>query len=181
MEQTGQASSHQKNTKVQNKVKRILYATDLSPEAPQVYQYVLFVANQFGAAVTCLHVIDQPSKEAQLALATYLSKDRREELTSKNLQEAMAEMLRRDEQDYIRQTIGSGDELNPKELGITSVKKVVNGNVEEQILEQSEKIGADLVILGAHRKPNSDTYFNSISKRVLRRSKVPVTIVPIVD
>lgn len=135
---------------VRKAVKKILYATDLSPEAPQVYQYVLFMANQFGAEVTCLHVIDQPSEEAQVALTAYLPRE------------------------------GSGDGLNPKSLGVSSVKKVVYGNVEDQILAQSQHNDADLIILGAHRKPNSDTYFNSISKRVLRRSKVPVTIVPIV-
>lgn len=161
-------------------VRKILYATDLSPEAPQAYQYVLFVAKQFNADITCLHVLDKPSGEIVNTLADYLPKDKRKELTDKNLRDAMGEMLRRDEQDYIKKLVGSGKETNPTELGLRSVKKVVYGVVEDEILKQAEKIGADLIVLGAHRKPNSDKYFNALSKKVLRKSKVPVTVVPII-
>lgn len=168
------------NQIVKRKVSKILYATDLSPEAPQAYQYVLFVAKQFGADITCLHVLDKPSGEIASTLAGYLPIDKPKELTDKNLHDAMGEMLRRDEQDYIKKLVGSGEETSPSELGIRSVQKVVYGVVEDEILKQADKIGADLIILGAHRKPNSDKYFNSMSKRVLRKSKVPVTIVPVI-
>ena len=134
---------------------------------------------QFDAEITCLHVLDKPSGEISNTLADYLPRDKRKELTDKNLHDAMREMLHRDEQDYIKKLVGSGEETSPSELGIRSVKKVVYGVVEEVILKQADKIGADLIILGAHRKPNSDKYFNSLSKKVLRKSQVPVTIVPI--
>lgn len=168
------------NETVKREISKILYATDLSPEAPQAYQYVLFVAKQFGADITCLHVLDKPLGEIANTLAGYLPIDKRKEFTDKNLQDAMVEMLRRDEQDYIKKLVGSGNETSPAGLGIRSVEKVVYGVVEDEILKQADKIGADLIILGAHRKPNSDKYFNSLSKKVLRKSKVPVTIVPII-
>ena len=41
-----------------NDIKRILYATDLTESAPRVYQYVLYLAQQFNAEIVCLHVID---------------------------------------------------------------------------------------------------------------------------
>jgi nucleotide-binding universal stress UspA family protein len=58
------------------------------------------------------------------------------------------------------------------------VDKVVYGNVEEQILKHSVNSNCDLVVMGAHEKPFF-TFTTTLSKRVMKRSKVPVTVIPI--
>ncbi len=162
------------------KIKKILYATDLSQDAPKVFQYVLSIARQFGAEVISLHVIERYSEDVKITLAKYFSKEKEKEMMDNNYQETMNEMLFRD-----KMASGYGETVEEWEdqthLGVKSINKVVYGNIEEQILMWSDKINPDLIILGAHKKSFTHTYWNTVGKRVLKRSKVPVTIVPICD
>lgn len=161
-----------------NQIKRILYATDLTKSAPKVYQYVLYLAKQFNAEVICLHVIDKYSQDANMTLATYLPKEIRQELLLQESNKSREEMVHRNQQSFIHQQLGLEDGLCPDQLGLTIVDKVVYGNIEEQILRHSIKSDCDLVVMGAHEKPLF-TFTTTLSKRVMKRSKVPVTVVPI--
>ena len=161
-----------------NQIKRILYATDLTTSAPKVYQYVLYLAKQFNAEVICLHVIDKYSQDANMTLATYLPKEIRQELLLQESNKSREEMVHRNQQSFIHQQLGLEDGLCPDQLGLTIVDKVVYGNIEEQILRHSIKSDCDLVVMGAHEKPLF-TFTTTLSKRVMKRSKVPVTVVPI--
>jgi len=42
-------------------IKKILYATDLSENARYAFAYAASLANQYGAGVTILHVLEDPS------------------------------------------------------------------------------------------------------------------------
>ncbi len=161
-----------------NQIKRILYATDLTKSAPKVYQYVLYLAKQFNAEVICLHVIDKYSQDANMTLATYFPKEIRQELLLQESNKSREEMEHRNQQSFIHQQLGLEDGLCPDQLGLTIVDKVVYGNVEEQILKHSVNSNCDLVVMGAHEKPIF-TFTTTLSKRVMKRSKVPVTVVPI--
>ena len=162
-----------------NQIKRILYATDLSESAPKVYQYVLYLAQQFNAEIVCLHVIDRYSQSATMTLAMYyLTKEEKREIVLRERNKSLEEMARRNRQAFIRQQLGREDGLYPEQLGLPIEDKVVFGNVEEQILAQSVNSNCDLVVMGAHEKPHF-TFTTTLSKRVMKRSKVPVTVVPI--
>jgi len=161
-----------------NQIKRILYATDLTKSAPKVYQYVLYLAKQFNAEVICLHVIDKYSQDANMTLATYFPKEIRQELLLQESNKSREEMEHRNQQSFIHQQLGLEDGLCPDQLGLKIVDKVVYGNVEEQILKHSVNSDCDLVVMGAHEKPLF-TFTTTLSKRVMKRSKVPVTVVPI--
>jgi len=162
-----------------NHIKRILYATDLAESAPRVYQYVLYLANQFNAEIVCLHVIDLYSKNAVMNFAmSYLTKEDKQEILNRERNKSLEEMAHRNRQTFIRQQFGIEDGLYPEQLGLKTVNKVVFGNVEEQILKHSVNSNCDLVVMGAHEKPFF-TFTTTLSKRVSKRSKVPVTVVPI--
>ena len=162
-----------------NQIKRILYATDLTKSAPKVYQYVLYLAKQFNAEIVCLHVIDTYSQNAAMAFAmSYLTKEVQQEIRLREHNKSLEEMAHRNRQTFIRQQLGLEDGLYPEQLGLTVVNKVVYGNVEEQILKHSVNLNCDLVVMGAHEKPLF-TFTTTLSKRVMKRSKVPVTVVPI--
>ena len=161
-----------------NHIKRILYATDLTTSAPKVYQYVLYLAKQFNAEIICLHVIEKYSQDANMTLATYFPKEIRQELLLQETNKSREEMVHRNHQSFIHQQLGLEDGLCPDQLGLKIVDKVVYGNVEEQILKHSVNSDCDLVVMGAHEKPLF-TFTTTLSKRVMKRSKVPVTVVPI--
>ena len=162
-----------------NHIKRILYATDLTESAPRVYQYVLYLANQFNAEIVCLHVIDLYSENTAMNFAmSYLTKEDKQEILNRERNKSLEEMAHRNRQTFIRQQLGIEDGLYPEQLGLKTVDKVVYGNVEEQILKHSVNSNCDLVVMGAHEKPFF-TFTTTLSKRVMKRSKVPVTVVPI--
>ena len=178
-------SKNNPNQKVQDKstsknhIKRILYATDLTESAPRVYQYVLYVAKQFNAEIVCLHVIDTYSKNAAMNFAmSYLTTEDKQEIVNRERNKSLEEMAHRNRQTFIRKQLGIEDGLCPEQLGLKTVNKVVFGNVEEQILTHSVTSNCDLVVMGAHEKPFF-TFTTTLSKRVMKRSKVPVTVVPI--
>jgi nucleotide-binding universal stress UspA family protein len=152
-----------------NQIKRILYATDLTESAPKVYQYVLFLAKQFNAEIVCLHVIDRYSQNAAMTFAmSYLSKEDKRQILNRERNKSLEEMAHRNRRTFIRQQLGREDGLYPEELGLKIVNKVVFGNDSD----------CDLVVMGAHEK-TFFTFTTTLSKRVMKRSKVPVTVVPI--
>ena len=162
-----------------NSIKRILYATDLTESAPRVYQYVLYLAQQFNAEIVCLHVIDRYSQSAAMNLAMYyLTNEEKREIANCEKNKSLKEMAHRNRQAFIGQQLGREDGLYPEQLGLKIENKVVFGNVEEQILKQSVDSNCDLVVMGAHEKPFF-TFTTTLSKRVMNRSKIPVTVVPI--
>ena len=158
-------------------IKRILYATDLTESAPKVYQYVLYLAKQCNAEIVCLHVIDKYSQGTLMTFAmSYLTKEEKKEIVLRETNRSLEEMAHRNRQAFIRQQLGQ-DGLYPEQLGLKIEDKVAFGNVEEQILNHSVNSNCDLIVMGAHEKP----FFNfttTLSKRVMKRSKVPVTVVP---
>ncbi|WP_419176168.1 universal stress protein [Desulfosediminicola sp.] len=160
-----------------NQIKRILYATDLTKSAPKVYQYALYLAKQFNSEIICLHVIDTQSAIMNFAMS-YLTKEVRQEILIREHNKALEEMAHRNRQAFICQQFGMDDGLYPEQLGLTIIDKVVYGDVEEQILKHSVNSNCDLVVMGAHEKPFF-TFTTTLSKRVMKRSKVPVTVVPI--
>ena len=161
-----------------NHVKRILYATDLTKSAPKVYQYVLYLAQQFNAEIICLHVIDKFSQDVNHTLAAYLTEEMHREILLRDKKNSLEEMARRNHQSFIRQQLGIEDGLCPHQMDLTIIDRVVCGNVEEQILKCSTRMDCDLIVMGAHEKPLF-TFTTTLSKKVMKRSKVPVTVVPL--
>jgi nucleotide-binding universal stress UspA family protein len=157
-----------------HQVKKILYTTDLSQNAPRVFQYAIFLGNQFNAHITSLHVIEELSSEAKLAFSTYFGKDIRRELLIKREQGVMEEMKGRLKR-LCEAPMEGGEILDLDRLTM----KIAKGYPEEQILKISTEINADLIVMGAHEKGVSHTFLGTVAKRVLRRSRIPVIIVPL--
>lgn len=157
-------------------IKRILSTTDLSPAAPQVFEYALFLANQFNAHVTSLHVVEELSQEAKFAFATYFGVEEGRDLAHKREKEVLEEMKTRVRLLCDKQM--EGCELIDSEMLKIMVTK---GYPEEQILKVSKEIQADIIIMGAHEKGITHTFLGTVAKRVLRRSRIPVIIVPLIN
>lgn len=158
-------------------MKKILYTTDLSPAAPKVFQYALFLANQYNAHVTSLHVLEELSPDAKFAFAAYFSDEDGKEMMAKKEEQAQMEMKARVERLCEKTALNDGACIDPERLTI----KVTKGFPEEQILKTAKEINADVIVMGAHEKGVTHTFLGTVAKRVLRRSRIPVVIVPIVE
>jgi nucleotide-binding universal stress UspA family protein len=64
--------------------------------------------------------------------------------------------------------------------GLTVTPMVIQGNTVDTILEEADKMDADMIVTGSHGYGMMYKLFvGSVSKEVLRRSRRPVLIVPV--
>ncbi len=158
---------------MEHKIEKILYATGLSKMAPRAFRYALSIARQTGAEVVSLHVMENLSREAKLAMAENFTQEETEQFLKKNMMVDMEEMLNRD-----KKLLSDPNLVELQKVKTTN--KVVQGVPEERILQVANEIGADLIIIGTHQKGRiKHNSLGSVARRVLRRSQIPVSVFPI--
>ena len=64
--------------------KRILYVTDLSENARYAFGYAVSMANCYGAGITILHVLEEPSPNTLLLLGAWSGPEGWEQLKKRN-------------------------------------------------------------------------------------------------
>jgi len=69
-------------------IKKILFPTNLSRQTRSAFEYAVSVANQFGATITLLHVMEEVSQSASARLKDMLGEERWRELQESQEQEA---------------------------------------------------------------------------------------------
>ena len=127
---------------------RILVATDFSSRSDRALRRATLIARRTGAALTLLHVVDAEEPPRLIAA---------------NQTEALSLLYETAE------TLRSGD-------GIEASPLVAIDDVAAGVLEAAEKIEADLIILGPHRKRVSDIFIGTTVERVVRRTRRPLLI-----
>lgn len=155
-------------------MKTILYATDLSSNAVNAFRYAVYMANQLDAEIVILHVVEKPSADALLALQAYLDKNDRSKFQKERIEQVVAEIEQRLER--FCQTELQGDPACQQRIARIEVHE---GYPAEEILDKSERWGCDLIVMGSHEKSLSHTFLGSVAKRVLRRSRIPMVVIPL--
>ena len=154
-------------------IQTILYATDLSPNARYAFGYAASMANNFGAKIIVLHVLEQLSESVDGQLASIMGKDRWHELQEKNQQEV---------QTTIRERLNAFCEEMKDNLSdcpfIVSDTVVDRGVPAERILLQVAKTDCDMVVMGTRGQGLlADAMLGSTARRVVRRCLKPVTVI----
>ena len=156
-------------------IKRILYATDLSPNSAYAMRFASKIARQNEAQIIILHVIEKISATAYALLSSYLDQ---EQIKNRAAEEV------RFQTEEIRKRL---DLLCEKECDYDPglVKRVVRIEIREgfpadEILKEAETCNANLIVMGTHGKGVlENTFVGSVAQRVMRRSRRPVFIVPL--
>jgi nucleotide-binding universal stress UspA family protein len=131
-------------------MKSILTATDLSARSDRALDRAVGLARDCGAELTIIHVVDE-DLPASLADA----------------QQKVAEQAIREHIDTL--TAGSGPSISIE---------VVSGWAYVDILEMSEKIEAEMIVLGVHREDAlKDMFRGTTAERVIRAGNIPVLLV----
>jgi nucleotide-binding universal stress UspA family protein len=145
-------------------VNKILWPTDLSEESKQVLPVLRSQAEQYGATVVVLHVMDDVVRVSNLAQAM-------------NHDEAVrfSELLRSDAEtklDDMCQLLGDSCPMFEKH--------VAEGDPSEEILGFIEAQGIDLVVMGTHTGHAKKTISSAkVAREVVAHTPVPVLAVPI--
>ncbi len=139
-------------------IRHILCPVDLSETSRHALDHALAIANWYDARVTVFHVFSVP----QLLIAPPVG-----------MVEELAELRPRPEE--------VADEVR-RFAGLTAASRtdvvVVEGNPVREILDQVERLSADLLVMGTHgRSALSQMLLGSVAENVIRRAPCPVVVV----
>jgi len=152
------------------KIKKILYATDLSKNSAYAFLFATDMARRHDAKIVILHAIEPvPAYAAAYTGVTDEIKQKQQEETVEEIRKRLGEFCRRAEA-----------QIGPPCVDLVSNILVPRGHPPEEILNASNKEGCDLIVLGTHGKGFlAHTFLGSVSNAVLHRTQKPVFIVPL--
>lgn len=132
----------------------ILIATDGSESADRAVDYTLDLAEQYGATVHALYVVDT-ARYGEPALSSA-------ELVLDELEERGYEILD-----------GVGDRATDR--GITVETKLCHGRPHQEITDYADEIGTDLIVVGYQGQSHQmKDHIGSVTERVIRIASCPV-------
>lgn len=156
-------------------IKRILYATDLTENSTYAFGYALNLAKKHDAVINVLHVIDQTMEKSVNRIGVYFDATQYEE----NLHQRMAdyhEEINNQLKAYFDKEKADDPECADKIVSI----EVCHGYPADEILKKADDLHCDLIVMGTHGKGIvSQAFFGSVAKKVLRRVRKPVFIIPL--
>ncbi len=162
--------------------RKILYATDLSATARQALRHVAAFEERFDAAVTVLHVLPDPlelfSEQAGMDLEQAFGEDGAHWINQGEYINAGKAMRQRLEalaaEDF-------SSERSARHFAEAEVK-IVCGDPAEQILQEAQKGGYELVVMGTHGHGRLlGMVLGSVAQQTIRSSRIPVLVVPLPD
>ena len=128
-------------------MQRILAATDFSTRSHRALRRAGLLANQSGAELTLLHVVDDDQPEHLIAL---------EQMEGRKI---------------LEEQIASVAEIR----GIECRPLIVTGAAHDAILRTAKATQTDLIVMGSHRKNLlEDVFVGTTIERVIRRGTWPV-------
>jgi len=164
------------------KIKKILYATDLSENSRLASRYALNSAVQHNAELHILHVL-----EYRILSFTGDEKDGKNILYDGYFQKELEDYdleRRKQSRKYIQKRLEDfcKQELQGDSEPLKHIRSVIlgEGYPAEQILRKAEELKADLLIIGTHGKGRlAHAFLGSVAESVLHRIKIPVWIIPL--
>ena len=159
------------------KIQKILYATDLSPNSVYALRYAMNSAIKHDADIIILHVFEKVDPASHIMLDLYLYKEQHQKMLDEHIKETKAII-----EDRLRtlrdKELIDHPEFSEKEISI----EVCEGYPAEVILSKAQELNCDEIIMGTHSKGIiANTFLGSTAKRVLRRTRIPVLIIPLPD
>jgi len=157
------------------KIKKILYATDLGPDAPYVFRHALSLAREHQAGIIAVHSMEPLSGFGKVLVEQYVSSDITEERHQK-AQEHVKEQLEERLKNLCALECNS---VTSCENAVDSIH-VMDGYPEEVILQLAKEYSVDLIVMGAHRHNIiGEVIIGSTTRRVLHKATQPVLVVKI--
>jgi nucleotide-binding universal stress UspA family protein len=166
-------------------ISKILFTSDLSPNSRVAFDYAVSLANSYGAVITVLHVMEEVSNVSSAHIQTFLGQKKWQELQEAHEQEAKQILIgKRRENAMIKAALEEFCETAQKDHDectfMTDETIVSRGNIVDEILGISRDRDCDLIVMGYHvRGKLKAAVLGSTTRRILRRSQIPVMLVPL--
>ena len=157
------------------KIKRILYATDLSPNSKYAFSYAINSAIQHDAKLIILHVLEPVSAAVRAQMESYLDEERLKKIFDEKIIYTI-ELIEKRLQKFCKEELAN----DPKAADRVQSIEVCEGFPPDDILEKANKFDCDAIVMGTHGKGfMANTFLGSTAKRVLRRARKPIFIIPL--
>ncbi len=155
--------------------KRILVATDFTPNSDNAFKHAVMLARQHQAKIHLLHIVPQVDSSMRSYLSSVIGQEKLEELEAKNAAEARAE-LKKELDDFAQRELIN----HPDDLARFAGSEVVNGNPVLKIIEAADRLEADVIVMGTHSKGVLEhAFLGSVAEKVLQKAHCPVFVIPL--
>jgi nucleotide-binding universal stress UspA family protein len=150
-----------------DKILRVLIAIDYNPTAQKVAESGFSMAKAMNAEITLLHVISDPvyySSTEYSPIMGFIGFLEAGQLNIDGLKDAALQYL----------------EKTAQHLGDKNIRTLIKeGDFADSILKTAKELHSDIIILGSHsRKWLENVLMGSVTETVLRRSLIPLIIIP---
>jgi nucleotide-binding universal stress UspA family protein len=143
--------------------KKVLFCTDFSKNSNYAFEFACGIAKRDKGLLYILHVI--PAYPHRAYIENILSEE-----VLKELQKQIEDSLDTNyENSYLKRV----------EDGINHEIVTKSGKEDEEIIKFAKKKDVDIIVMGTHGRTGIEHIFlGSIAEKVLRRSPVPVLVIP---
>ena len=168
-------------------IRKILFATDLSENARYAFNYAADIAVRYNAGVVILHVRENVSDKFEFSVREVLGEKKYEELSAQHEKDAVGTLVgKKTESKMIKMALGclgkqDSDDSSPD--ADPDVEIVVqSGNIVDEIIAQSKSKSCGMIVMAySSRNMLAESILGGICRKVLKRSKKPVLLVPMPD
>lgn len=162
--------------------KTILFASNLSTGSRIAFKQAALLATQFDAKLILLHIMEGPSGNYEGYVSSLFGQDEWQKILKNNREEAKHALVGKVTPKQMARTMLSEfcKETTEDEAQLIPDYEIVirNGEVVEEILGQAAEFNCDVIVLGTSEGLLSGISVGKNIKSVLKKSKVPVLVVP---
>lgn len=152
-------------------MKKILIALDYNPTAQHILEAGYELARSMGAEVILMHVVADYTYYSSLDYSPILGFDQFSNLGAMQLDSVT--QLENAANEYL-------EHLKAQFVNSSIKTLIKDGDAGEGIVEASDNLGVDVVVLGSHSRRGLDKILmGSVAEKVLRKSKIPLYIIPV--
>ena len=156
-------------------IKKILYPTDLSDNSAYAFRYAINSALKHDAAIIILHVFELITTTNRFALDLYLDEELRKKIFNERVSDTLDRIRKR-----LKMLCDKEFNGDSKYAGKVESIEVCEGFPAEEILKKADEFNCDAIVMGTHGKGLiRHAFLGSTAKRVLRRTRKPVFIIPL--
>jgi nucleotide-binding universal stress UspA family protein len=152
----------------------VLFATDCEPGSRGVFPHALLTASLHKAKLHVLHVVPEVEEAVIQSVAAVMGQDRLISDERQHLVEQEQELRLR-----FMETEDAAIKAYISELDGQLEFAVRHGRPVAGMLDYAKEIRADIIIVGARRRGlRRPSFLGSVATRLLRRTHLPVLVIP---
>lgn len=159
------------------KVRRILYATDLSENARYAFGYAVDLARRYDARMTVISVLETISPFAENQIRDMMGNEKWNQLKTDHSNANMEKIKER-----ITEVCKKMDEqIDSCSLMVDDIR-VPKGIPHVEILKAADDAKADIIVMGTHGyNMLQDSLIGGTARRIVKDSQIPVMVIRLPD